>query len=76
MLFLNGMKEKLIREGVKDLLIPVENQDVVHIWNTFVSESLPFMRNMRKLKVMIDYMGAKDYLGVAEVRCEQISDDL
>lgn len=42
-----------------DLLLHVDNQAVVHITNSLVSASRPMMRELRRLKVLLDHHGIR-----------------
>ena len=45
--------------GVRDLLLHIDNQAVVHITNSLVSASRPMMRELRRLKLVLDRMGLR-----------------
>lgn len=57
MMLLGCLKEPIMRNGVKELLLHADNQSVVHIANSFVSASRPMMRELRRLKVVLEEMG-------------------
>lgn len=48
---------QVLREGRKDLMLHIDNQEVVHITNSFVSASRPMMRELRRLKSVLDHHG-------------------
>ncbi len=43
--------------GLRELLVHVDNQEVVHITNSFVTASRPLMRELRWLKVVLSKLG-------------------
>jgi len=57
LLLQGSLGKNVLDQGHKDLLLHVENQGVVHITNSFVSTSRPMMRELRKLKVVLDLLG-------------------
>lgn len=56
-LLMGNLGQKVRDGGVKELLIHVDNSAVVHITNSFVSASRTMMRELRKLKVVLDRLG-------------------
>ena len=43
--------------GSRDLLSHIDNQSVVHITISFVSASRPMIRELRRLKLVLDHLG-------------------
>lgn len=59
-LMLTGsLGKRIVAEQHRDLLLHVDNQAVVHITNAFVSSSRPMMRELRKLKSVLDHHGLR-----------------
>lgn len=57
-LILTGsLGSQLLHRGHRDLLLHVDNQAVVHITNALVSASRPMMRELRRLKSVLDRHG-------------------
>lgn len=57
LLLTGALGQKIQRLDVNSLLLHVDNQAVVHITNSFVSASSTMMKELRKLKVVLDAMG-------------------
>lgn len=58
-LLCGSLGEKVARSGARDLRLHIDNQAVVHITNSFVSASRPMMRELRRLKIVLDRMGLR-----------------
>lgn len=55
---LQGTLGQEVRDrGLRELLVHVDNQAVVHITNSFVTASRPLMRELRRLKLVLSKLG-------------------
>ena len=59
MVLTGRLQEPLVRTGVTDLLLQVDNQAVMHIANSFLSARGPMMRELQKLKTVLDTKGVR-----------------
>lgn len=59
MLLMGGLGTEVQRKNTTDLLLHVDNQGVVHIWNSFVSAGRPMMRKLHRLKLVLDLLGVR-----------------
>jgi hypothetical protein len=57
MLLVSQLGERVKREGISMLRLCIDNTSVVHVTNAFVASSRPLMRELRRLKVMLDQLG-------------------
>lgn len=57
MLLQGSIGSRIAEEGHRELLMYVDNQSVVHITNAFVTASRPMMRELRRLKLVLDRLG-------------------
>lgn len=56
---LGGLQEPMVKNGVKELMLHVDNQSDVHIANSFVSACRPMMQELRRLELVLDAMGVQ-----------------
>lgn len=59
LLLTGSLGKRVVQEGHKNVLLHVDNQAVVHITNSFVSASRPMMRELRRLKVVLERLGVQ-----------------
>jgi hypothetical protein len=57
MLLVSQLGERVKQEGISMLRLCIDNTSVVHVTNAFVASSRPLMRELRRLKVMLDQLG-------------------
>ena len=57
MLLTGSLGKQLLHQHHRDLLLHVDNQAVVHVINALVSASRPMMRELRRLKSVLDRNG-------------------
>jgi hypothetical protein len=57
MLLVGQLGERVKREGISMLRLCIDNTSVVHVTNAFVASSRPMMRELRRLKVVLDPLG-------------------
>jgi hypothetical protein len=50
----------------------VDNSSVVHVTNAFVAPSKPMIRELRRLKKVLDELGLQLFVRVDTIRCKQI----
>lgn len=60
-MLLGGLKEPMVPNGVKELMVIADNQSVVHIENSFLSASIPMMSALRRLKMVLDDIGIRNW---------------
>lgn len=58
-LLLGRLGQRIAASSVTDLLLHVDNQPVTHIVNSLVSASRPMMRELRRLKAVLDRLGIR-----------------
>lgn len=56
-LLVGPLGDKVLKRGLKELLMDVENYAVVHISDSFVSASRCMMRELRRFKLFFDRLG-------------------
>ena len=54
---MSGIAQVAMKQKVRQVLLHVDNQEVVQINNSFVSASRPMMKELRRLKLVLDRMG-------------------
>jgi hypothetical protein len=57
MVLMETMGECVKKEGISLLRLCVDNSSVVHVTNSFVASSKPTMRELRRLKKVLDELG-------------------
>lgn len=57
MVLSGSLGRQVLAHGRRNLLLHIDNQPVVHITNSFVSASRPMMRELRRLKAVLDHHG-------------------
>jgi hypothetical protein len=59
MVLMGTLGERVKKEGIPLLRLCVDNQSVVHVKNAFVASSKPMMRELRRLKKVLDELGLR-----------------
>jgi Reverse transcriptase (RNA-dependent DNA polymerase) len=57
MVLMGTLGERVKKEGITLLRLYVDNSSVVHVTNAFVASSRPMMRELRRLKKVLDELG-------------------
>jgi hypothetical protein len=57
MILMGTLGERVKKEGISLLRLCVDNSSVVHVTNAFVAPSRPMMRELRRLKKVLDELG-------------------
>jgi hypothetical protein len=57
MVLIRMLGERVKKEGIPSLRSCVDNSSVVHVTNAFVASSRPMMRELRRLKKVLDELG-------------------
>jgi hypothetical protein len=57
MVLMGTLGERVKKEGISLLRLCVDNSSVVHVTNAFVASSRPMMRELRRLKKVLDELG-------------------
>jgi hypothetical protein len=57
MVLMETLGERVKKEGVYLLRLYIDNSSVVHVTNAFVASSKPMMRELRRLKKVLDELG-------------------
>jgi hypothetical protein len=57
MVLMRTLGERVKKEGISLLRLCVDNSSVVHVKNAFVASSRPMMRELRRLKKVLDELG-------------------
>jgi hypothetical protein len=57
MVLMGTLEERVKKEGISLLRLCVDNSSVVHVTNAFVASSRPMMRELRRLKKVLDELG-------------------
>jgi hypothetical protein len=57
MVLMGTLGERVKKEGISLLRLCVDNSSVVHVTNAFVASSKPMMRELRRLKKVLDELG-------------------
>jgi hypothetical protein len=57
MVLMGTLRERVKKEGISLLRLCVDNLSVVHVTNAFVASSRPMMRELRRLKKVLDELG-------------------
>jgi hypothetical protein len=57
MLLVGQLGERVKREGISMLRLSIDNTSVVHVTSTFMASSRPVLREVHRLKVVLDHLG-------------------